>query len=338
MFDSVVIGTLKGLGDYAVHAELRRALDDLDTLTLELVLGEGADRSGVLKACVAGATWEMKVGKATVKGDVVRSTFRVGAGRTTVVSVTGLETLHRLASVPVCATYETAVNDVATTLAKLGQVRISATKVAAPAAPTVVAGGSAFAALSAFARARNFAVWMDGDTVVFAPRGTAKKPVTVTLRLGTDVQDLEYTTDLTAMPTGVRLYARDYLKDALADYKATPTDLRKISGGDDGPTRRKKGFGEALWEEVIPAGDGVASAVKERAVGQLQAAAERFVTGVAVCPKFVDLSPGHTLKLENAQWPLTGPVLVSAVAWRSSSRKGVETRIEFFSDSLPKAA
>lgn len=335
VFQTLKVGGQEGYDAFITRAELRRAIDELDSLELDLALGEGVDTPAVIAACRAGATWELKVGTTTVKGDVVKSTLRTGTGFGVSLHVLGLEVLHRLRTVPVCASFEKTAKDVVADLGKLGQVTIEASAVGAPAAPTVVMGESALDAVLRFASERNFAVWMDGTKVVFALRGKATQAKTVTLRMGAEIAELEHTLDLSDMPTGVRVFSRGYTKDEAVDYKALATDLRKISGGDDGPALRKKAFGEALLARHLVGGASTANAVKERAIGEFQFKAERFVTGRARCPNEVDAAPGMTLKIEDATWPLTGPYLISAVSLRARGVNGVDTEIEFFSDSLP---
>ena len=335
-FQTLKIGGKEGYGAFIARAELRRAIDDLDSLTVDLALGEGVDTPAIIAACQAGATWEMKVGTTTVKGDIVKSTLRTGSGFGVTIQLLGLEQLHRLRTVPVCASFEKTAKDVVVDLGKLGQVTISASAVGAPAAPAVVVGESALDAVLRFAMERNFAVWMDGTKVVFAQRGKAAQSKTFALRMGAEISELEHTLDLSDMPTGVRVFSRGYAKDEAVDYKAQATDLRKISGGDDGPTLRKKAFGEALMARHLVGGASTANAVKERAIGEFQFKAERFVTGRARCPAEVLAAPGMELKIEDATWPLVGPYLISAVTLRARGVTGVDTDIEFFSDSLPR--
>jgi|GEM_PF-2844339 len=317
------------------HVEFHESLDDLDSLTawLEIPAGYG-DRTKLAKLVQPGTTWKLEFGGRTVEGDVVRVRWSHSAGGAGQWIVQGLEPLHRLRNLGVSELNETAKHKIVETLIKKSKASAAVTAVGATARELVLFDASALGTLKAMAAERNFALRVDDKgKVAFAARNTKGKAVELYF---SELESVDITADLTGMPTTVEVRGYDYLKDEEFKYKAAEKDLGKISDTSTAVGMRSKAWGalDVAIEERF--GSTTTSDVKDRAVGELQRHAERFLTGELVTDLTPDALPSCELKVAGAPWPFLGPFRIRSSLHSFGPGAGSETRIEFFSDSLPK--
>ncbi len=316
------------------HVEFYESLDELDSLTAWLELPAGYEnRTKLAKLLQPGETWKLEFGGRTIEGDVVRVRWSFSAGGSEQWIVQGLEPIHRLRRFQVSELNETAKHKIVETLVKKSKAGITAQAVGATAKELVLFDDSALGTLKALASERNFALHVEKGKVTFAPRSKKGKAVEVYFN---ELESIDVTADLSGMPTSVEVRGYDYLKDEEFKYKAADKDLGKVAGADTAPKLRKSAWGalDIAIEERF--GSTTTSDVKDRAVGELKRAAEEFLVGELVTDLQPDAFPSTELKIAGAPWPFLGPFRIRSTMHTFGPGAGSESRIEFFSDSLPK--
>jgi len=330
--------TLAGLDAAALRSlsvvEVSRALDGFDALHAVLVLPDaGLDAFSGLKI---GGAWSAKVDTETFKGDITRVSLRAEPGGAPTLVVEGLERLHRLRVQRMSKVGEQSPDQVAKALIALAGASADARSTQTAAEPTVLLDAPALGALKRIAAERNFTVWSDGKKVRFAPRNTPEGAA-VAVQWASEVVSIDFAADLSGIPTAVKGTGVDYRKGPeVIEHEATGSDLKKLSGGKDAVALAKGGMGALPLLLAEGPSRATAAEVKERAVGELQSRAERFVQGtVRLAVLLPAAAPGRKLELKGAPWPFCGPFLISGVEHRGSPRDPGSTSIRFFSDSLP---
>lgn len=311
-----------------VELELSASLDALDCLVTRLSL-DPADLTKALP-CKAGAPWELTVGSTTWKGDIVRVTYQMGLDPCII--LVGLEKLHRLRGAPFAQVFKDPKHTIVTSMASSLSVTMSGDAVKATASEMPVVTDSILATAKRFAFERNYALFFDGSKIRFAPRDTTGASVSITW--GKETLSMELTADISNVATKVQVYGRDYRKgmDAIT-YTAQASNLKKLSGGDDAITFRKKASAlDMIIEGYLDCSS--ATAAEDIAVGKLRSRAEKFVEGSLRCLGIPNAAPTKKVSLTGVPWPLTGPFVISAVS-HVFGRVGHRTTIEFYSDSLP---
>lgn len=329
-----------------VLRELRysQSLDLLDALFAEVRFSLAHPKAAaIFKLCVAGAAFELGFGARTIKGDITRVDYQYFGGSEVLLTLHGLEPLHRLRYLQFAdeALGLKKKNEIVEAIIKKAGATGKATGVTEGARELLLLDSSALGMLKRLAAERNFALRESGGTIEFAARGT-KGTADIKLPFDRVVDRLRITTDLEPVATSVEVHWYDYIKAAEDKYKAEEKDLAKVSGGDTAIALRKKAWAGkgATADQVRPIGLGVQSstAAKEHAIGELQQRAERFLRGSVECSFDPVPQPADTVTLDGAPWPLTGPFRVSTVEQRFGPGHKATTFLEFFSDSLPKAS
>ena len=334
-------GEKDALAPVLAHVEFSESIDELDAITAWLDIPMGYPKRKALAAKIQpGAEFELKFGKRTIKGDVVRVRWKYLAGGTGTWIVQGLEPLHRIRGLQLSELSELKLDKIVETLMKKGSSSVQVTAVDATAKELVLLDDSALRTIKRIASERNFAFFIDDKGKVnFSPRNTKGAKVAVYF---SEVDMLDLTADLVGMPNSVEARGYDYRKDDSANAKlkseALEAKLLKISGDDTGPSLRP-----AAWGKLAVALEHRFSAIdlkelEERAIGTLQAAAEQFVAGELVTDLTPTAMPSAELEIKGAPWPFMGPFLVGAAHHSFGPGAGNETRIEFFSDSLPASS
>lgn len=323
------------------RVEFSESIDELDQMTawLEIPLGY-PDRKALFGKVKVGAEFELKFGGRTIAGDVVRMRWKYSPKGPEVWVVEGLEPLHRIRDLQISELSEQKLDKIVETFMKKGPKSVQVKGVGATAKELVLLDDSALGTIKKIALERNFAFYVDAKgKAQFAERNTKGKKVTLTFR---DLEDADITMDLVGMPTSVEARGYDYRKDDSANGKlkaeTLPAKLSKISGGDTGPDLRPSAWGKLpiALEHRFSAID--LSELKDRSLGALQAAAERFLTGEIVTDLTPDAIPSAELVIDAAPWPYMGPFRVGATTHTFGPGAGSESRISFFSDSLPKTS
>jgi phage protein D len=319
--------------------EYASGLDLLDSMTARFVLADGDDLKKALSSFLPGMPFELGLGTLSWKGDVTRVAVDAPSGAAVSVTVFGMEPLHRLRHTRVTRFEEKAKDQIAKAILAEAGVRASAQAVKATAEETVLMDERALSLVKRFADERNFAIVFDGTALSFSPRNAAATGDAVKLAWGTDVADLRLAADISEVVTSVKMFGRDYLKtDPPISQEAKKVDLKSIS--DKAKTgvdcRAKIGECAVVLDRQLHAA--TTSELKELAVGELQRRAETFLSGQVVVRGAQAAKPLQKLQIDNAPWPLMGPFLVRGATWSWSGARPVETTIDFFSDSYPKAA
>jgi hypothetical protein len=316
--------------------EYREAMDELDSLVVQLHLPMAGDASKLVKKLKPGVAYKLTLGKRSAEGDIVRVSIRRGSAVPHQVTLWGLEKLHRLRNQRLSEVKEQTRGDLLKAL--LGKATVSGTfqAVKATASEQVLLDADMLRVVKQICVERNFTLYFDGKKVVFGPRGKARAGAVEELVWGFDVVDASLDADLTELVTKVTAHGRDYRKpDTAMKFTADKAKLGKISGGKTGVELRTAAFGDL--EVVVPAplSMGTSSAVEESAIGLLQRRAEGFLRGTLECDWLPDLMPAMKVKVKGAEWPLGGPFLVHAAAHSLSGSEGYTTTLEVFSDSYP---
>ena len=311
--------------------ELNLSLDALDCLSVRLSLDAG-DLSAALP-CKVGAPWKLTLGASTYEGDIVRMNYHLGHNST--LTFIGLEKIHRLRGVPFAQVFKDPKHKILSTMSSASSVTISGDAVKATATEFPLVTDSVLATAKKYALERNFALFFDGTQIRFAPRDTTG--ASITLKWGEDLGTMDMTVDISEVASKVQVYGRDYRKgtDAIT-FTAQASNLKKLSGGDDAITWRKKASAlDMMLEGYLDCTS--ATAAEDQAVGELQRRAEGFVTGTIITNGVPDAAPTKKVSITNAPWPLKGPFVIQGVSHRFDGRSGHRTIIEFYSDSLPSA-
>ncbi len=318
--------------------EFSESIDELDALTVWLDIPAGyPDRTKLAKAIKVGETFELKFADRTVEGDIVRIRWKYLAGGAGTWIIEGLEPLHRIRGLQLSELSELKLDKIVETLMKKGPKSVAVTGVKATAKELVMLDDSALKHIKRIASERNWSFFTDSKGKVnFGPRNTKGAAVSVYF---SDLDVADVTADLLGMPSTVEARGYDYRKDdsTNADLKflADKTKCEGITGDDTGPSLRPSTWGTLAiaLEQRFSAID--LKELEERAIGTLQRAAEQFVTGEVVTGLTAGAMPTTELTIEGAPWPFTGPYRVRSACHTFGPGAGSETRIEFFSDSLP---
>lgn len=335
-FTFSVDGDDSGLLQSLRRAESMESLDALDTVLVELDCAGDASLEALLKRLAPGAAFEISAGGRKLSGDVVRVTARMGPLGQRRVLLVGLELLHRLRHQRVSALLELAKDKIAERLIKAATARPKATAVSATAGEELLIDDPALFTLKQLADERNYALRAEGKVLHFAPRGVAAGKAGA-LDWESEVRSAELIQDISELLTSVKVTGLDYRKpDTAIGYETLATDLRKISGPTTGVSLRKKALGELAVVRAAGPTCTTASDAKERAKAELQRRAETFLRASYKASGRPDLHPGQSLTVSDAPWPFGGPFLVRAVHHVLYPPQLSESRVEVFSDGLPK--
>ncbi|HND30819.1 MAG TPA: hypothetical protein PKY30_02195 [Myxococcota bacterium] len=315
--------------------EFSTSLDMIDALTVEVNSEDLGTRDKVIKLCQPGVTWALKVGTKNFSGDVVGVTWESGKDGVLRLYLHGLEKLHRLRNQPLFEVAKTAPDKIAGSIGSKHAVTLTATALTAPLRDSVLLDDTGLAWIKRLADSANYAIFLDGTSLKFAPRDVAGSGKACTVDYDLEVISTRIRTDLTEVATSVTVIGRDYMKDqAPFKYKSAAADLKKLSGTDTAIALRNKTIG-AL--DMIIDHQGryhSTSLATDRAKAELQRRAETFLSGSIVC-KGVEASVATKVTLKNAPWPLKGPFFISGVTWSMNKGMELRTTLDVMSDSLP---
>lgn len=322
--------------DVLVRCELVEAVDKLDSLVLTLRIPHQAEDT-LSGKIVVGAAYEVTLDDdgttVTYKGDIVEVRHSRRGGRHRVTAI-GLDALHRLRTANAAAqVWEVAHDAIVGEIASRNSLSGAAEGVDGTAALLLQNAGSDGAFLDQLARENNYYVRVvDGDLQFkrFQSAGAA-----VELDFDEDLSmEIEQTTSLDGLVTGVTVYGSDYIQDEAFTGTATTSDLQGISGGDTGPGILQTLAGDR--ELIInQSGYSDVSRATARAKAELQSRAERFLQGSVWTSGRPDAASGKAVTVSGAGWPLDGTFFIRQTA-HVLDVSGYRTRIDFMSDSLPE--
>ena len=316
--------------------EYREAMDELDSIVVQLHLPMAGDASKLVKKLKPGIPYALTLGKRTAVGDIVRVSIRRGSGVPYQVTLWGLEKLHRLRNQRLSEVKEQTRGDLLKALLTKAALSANLQAVKASAAEQVLLDADLLRVVKQICVERNFTLYFDGKKLTFGPRSKARAGAVEELVWGYDVVDASVDVDLTEVVSKVTAYGRDYRKTGEdMKFTADKAKLAKISGGKTGVELRTAAFGAVELVVPAPLSMGTPSAVEESAVGLLQRRAEGFLRGTLECDWLPDLMPAMKVKVKGAEWPLCGPFLVHAAAHSVSGSEGYTSTLEVFSDSYP---
>lgn len=322
--------------DCAVLVEFVESLDELDAFTVRFEVPPGSIAKKVLKLCKPGGAWVLELktgeGKLTAKGDIIDTSVRLAPEGRWTVTLRGLEPLHRLRGAQVPKMWTGSPSSFLSTIASRHGLTAKAEGVDGNALLTLQAGEDDATFVKRLARDLNYIVSVEDKKLIFGRRNTPQGRK-VTLEAD-EVQHVEVNVSLYDVVSKVTVVGHDHVKDEPVSASVTPSVLKKLSGGDDGPKLAKAKFGERAVVLANAACE-VPSLAKALATAELQRAAETFVRGRIYTPARPTATAGKLVEVNGVPWPVSGPFLIR------ESRHVVEnhvyrTELEFFSDTLPR--
>lgn len=309
--------------------QVSSSMDALDSFSCRYKL-RPADLAADL-TCDVGKTWEVTVGSTTYKGDIIRVLYNTGMDPS--ITLVGLENLHRLRGMQWAEVFKDPMHTIAKTLANKGGVSLTPVALKGTAAELPVVTEDILATVKEYAHAFGYCIFFDGSKMQFAPRETPGASLKLTWN--EEIFGVDMAVDLSQVATKVQVYGRDYRKGtANVTFTAQAAQLKKLSGGDDAVTLRKK---MSAMDMIFDYGVDctTATAAEDLATGEIRRRASQFVRGSLRCRGAPLALVAKKLELTNAPWPLKGPFLIHAVTHSFDTFEGHRTNIDFCSDSLP---
>lgn len=323
---------------YIAAMEYTESIDALNVFTLELAAPLTATIKSILDVVKPGAPFQFTLESTTFKGDIVRVSYNARKGAHNTITAVGLEPLHRLRHQRMAVMKDgVAIDKIVEEI--VGKASLSPSNnqaVSSTAAQSVLLNDELLGLLKAYCEERNYALSSDGANITFAPRDRPKSGSMLELDWVKDVWSVNLHWDISEVVDAVKVTGRDYRKaGGVVEYESKSTDLKKISGGDTAIAVKAANLSAAnvlICEHLERA---TTSDVTERAKGELQRHAERFLKGQIVCTGQPTARITQKVKLLNAEWPLPGPYLISSVTQAFRRGQPYSTVLEVFSDSYP---
>lgn len=321
---------------FAGRIEYAEAIDRLDALVLELELHRQHDPGPVVKLVQPGAPFTVQLYDGTTlagegTGDVVEITHeRTRRGHR--VTALGLGTLHRLRGSQPAKVWDVSHTDIVSQIAQRHGLKAVSDGISTTPGYELQGDEGDALFLHKLAREHNYHVRVVGKELHFKRNQATGTAVECTW--GDDIVELRLRSSLAGLATKVTVLGWDPEQDAVVTGEASPTDLKKISGGEAGASVANAKFG-ASAVTLNQAGYVAASNAKERATAELQERAERYVQGRAVLFGTPKARAGLPLKIVGAGWPFAATFLAREVRHVLEADAGYRTLIDFVSDSLP---
>lgn len=337
------------LEKHLVSVSVKEAMDKLDSVEFKFTVPE--DKALLKKLALYAKSFEVilyKEGSAnhSVYGDVVDISFSRSAAAPWTVTVVGMDYLHRLKSARPASKvkdYDRIFRDkqdsqIVETVAKDWDLKTDVQ--GTQGAPRFIDWKQDDAALlKLLAKENNYIVRVNAKngtpTLVFS-RVDAASQAQVKLQWGTEVTDVNVTHSLDGLYTKVKVTgSKAHAGAKPVKGEADKNKLKKISGPVDATG---VAFAEKMGavELVIENNDGSypdQSAAQQKAIAELQAKAESFLSGSLTSVFRPDACSGGKLTIEKAGWPLDGDFIIQEVT-HSMDAGGYKTQLTFLSDGL----
>jgi phage protein D len=273
------------------------------------------------------------------EGDIIAVSHERN-GKSWMVTLVGLNYLHRLRAKHITQVWEDAHDKIVKTIAGRAKPSLTAKVqgVSSTANFTFQQNETDAVFLMRLAREHNYFCRVVGKELHFGRRDVAYGAA-VKLNYVEDVFDVRLTANLKDHLNEVHVFWGDHEKDGTklkkVTYKTAPKALN--SGGKLGSALGKSAFG--VKSATIGGFDSPLyqnqSQAKAKAQADIDVAALDFIEGVARCRDVPKAACGAKLTLENAGWPFDGSFIITKV-FHEFTFDGLRTEITFRSNSLPK--
>lgn len=322
---------------HLLSMELKESMDELDALTVRLAVPEQARE--VLRFTRPGAGFVVRLGydggaMREVHGDIMD----VGHSRSASgweVTLTGVDAMHRLKKTRSTRVWTGNHAEVIQGIAQECGLVPKLEGVSSTGSLRLQLNEEAAGTLSRIAKENNYFVRVEGGKILrFGRRGLPYMSAPVVLKWGTDILEISVNYSLEDLVTEVKTRGQDYVQDLWQEGIATVGNLRRLSGGLAGPELARRAFGEVKLC-LDNAAQSQISQLQERAEGEMQERAEKFLNGSCKCVGMPWATSGSTLIITGAGWPLSSKYLISETTHTFDPGSGYTTAITFSSDSLP---
>lgn len=336
----ITLGGTSLTGDnmkYLHSAELKEAIDAIDSLTIKLVVPE--DPTEVTKLAEIGTTFVVKLSdgesEREVHGSIVEIAHSRGVSSPWIMTLQGLDKFHVLKKKR--ARKVRKGDDSAHISAIAGEVGLSADAESVdPTGDYSLQLNEDYATyMLRIAREHGYLVRVEEDkTLRFVRRTTAYQSSSVTLAFGEQIESINLRYTVNDIVTEVKVKGLDYVKDEWISGSATASKLQKISGGDTGVALAEAEYGEMVLE-IDNSKCNSTSKAQAKAAAELQLRANTFLSGTVECSGTPGAVSGGKLTIEGAGWPMSGDFVIKETTHILDPDNGYRTIIQFYSDSLP---
>ena len=320
-----------------MYIKVAEAMDQLDCFEIVFRLATGGAKKKLLKACMPGGEFSVKLGKAgkEFKGDIHMVTHE-RSQKGWEVQVTGLDGLERLRSHRDPTIWEEGLKGAIEKIAKDHGMKAKVQGVQSSKALLFQSHEDDLTFVRNKAKAYNYFVRVVDKTLHFGRRNTPYESKGLKLKWEDGIHRMSLTASVKEVMTEVTVTHHNYtnMKEIKGVAKGS-AKLKKISGGDDAIKIAKKLFGDR--KIYVPNSGAVeVSAAKEKAEAILQGYAETFVKGEITIPGDPNACSGAKLSITDGPWPMTGDYIITETIHVLEQGRGYTTTVKFMSDSLPK--
>lgn len=332
------------LNHYVRRLTYTEAVGELDGMTLTFRMPE-SKKKDIIPLLDPGLPFELEIkddkGASVGKreGDVVAVNHEK-KGSKWMVTIVGLNYLHRLRAEHVTQLWEDPHDKIVKTIAGRAKPSLTAKVQGVDTTTdfTFQQGETDALFLMRLAREHNYYCRVTGKELHFGRRDLTKGKVK--LEYAKDVIDVRLTANLKDHLNEVHVFWGDPEKDGTKQTKVTYKTAPKAtnSGGKLGADIGKKAFG--VKSLTIGGYDAPMyknqSEAKAKAQAELDVAALDFVEGVVVTRGAYKAEVGANLELIGAGWPFDGTFIITKV-FHEFAFDGLRTEITFKANSLPKS-